>query len=432
MNLAVKSTTTDRLRAKLQRHLPLRVVFINDNGFQYGAGLALLRQVQSFLVMGHEVASISWAQGLVESGIPLKPRGATGTWLGSFPLPHLTHDRGIPMETTVQVLLAETRRFDPDLVITGNLHGSGWTFDLLVALRQSGIPTVAFMHDCQMISGRCAYPGTCTQYKVGCDHNCPTWEEYPKLEPELIYDAWRVRRQAVEGPGSVAIAANSQWTLSMAKQAFSQISYADCLYYGLDERLFSKIDKAIARKLLGIPEDRFVVLTGAVNMREYRKGGHIFAELIDRLQHNTELVVFGKADNLQNVRGTEFLRDYRKMPLLYSAADVFVGTSLEEAFGQTFCEASACELPIVAFKIGGVPEIARHGQNARLAADTTASAMIEEIEFFRANPNQRITYGAKGRAIVEAEFTLKCQGDRWMKYLNTWVEQLPLEACNHF
>ena len=109
------------------------------------------------------------------------------------------------------------------------------------------------------------------------------------------------------------------------------------------------------------------------------------------------------------------------MPLIYSAADIFVGTSLEEAFGQTFCEASACSIPIVAFEVGGIPEIARHRKNARLVDEQTSEALINEIEFFRQSPATRQEYGNCGRQIVETEFTLQAQGERWVQYLDTMM-----------
>ena len=110
------------------------------------------------------------------------------------------------------------------------------------------------------------------------------------------------------------------------------------------------------------------------------------------------------------------------MPLMYSAADLFVGTALEEAFGLTLCEASACGLPIVAFKVGGIPEIARHDISARLIEDFSLPELIKEIKFFMSNPQERQAFGERGRAIVELEFSLKRQAARWMEYLKRVVE----------
>jgi glycosyltransferase involved in cell wall biosynthesis len=105
------------------------------------------------------------------------------------------------------------------------------------------------------------------------------------------------------------------------------------------------------------------------------------------------------------------------MPLVYSAADIFLGTSLQEAFGQTYCEAAACGLPIVGFRVGGVPEIARHGANARLVDPGDVDATVQELRTLMADPSARAELGRGGRALVEAEFTLRRQGERWMEFL---------------
>jgi glycosyltransferase involved in cell wall biosynthesis len=52
---------------------------------------------------------------------------------------------------------------------------------------------------------------------------------------------------------------------------------------------------------------------------------------------------------------------------LYSAVDVMVVPSRQEAFGQTASEAQACGTPVVAFDIGGLPDIIEHHHTGYLA-----------------------------------------------------------------
>ncbi|MBD2743555.1 glycosyltransferase [Coleofasciculus sp. FACHB-1120] len=411
------------IRNKLSSGQSLRILFINDLGFQYGAGLALLRQIQSFLLMGHDVAALCWTPGAEEENVPFIPAKATGSWLGMSGLPYLHSHYGVSQSSIIDSIVLEASLRYPDVIILGNLHGAGWSLKLLPALQSLGCVAIAFLHDFYLITGRCAYPGECHRYEIGCNDSCPTWDQYPSLAPDKIFDEWVLRREIFCGSQGVPLAANSQWTLKMARQALTGLHYADCVYYGLDEQLFRKIDKSLARQLLGIPQDCFVILGGAVNMSDYRKGGHIFCEIVSQLQQKAHFVVFGaESHQIKGVQGTGLLRDYRKMVLVYSAADIFVGTSLEEAFGQTFCEAAACSLPVVAFNIGGIPEIARHDVNARLANEISAQALLNEIDFFMKSPAKCQEFGRAGRAIVEQEFTLKAQGERWIDYLKRVVQ----------
>jgi len=274
------------------------------------------------------------------------------------------------------------------------------------------------MHDCYLITGRCCYPGDCRKYLDGCDHTCPTYDEHPALSPSEIHDAWALRRTIFSGSQGVSLATNSQWSLNLAQKAMPGLRHGEVVYLGLDEQLFKPIDRPLARRLLGIPEDQFVVLAGAVNVGDHRKGWHVLKEAVSYLGNEAYFLVFGENSlKLRSVHGVGLLRDNRKMPILYSAADIFVATSLEEAFGQTIIEASSCCLPVVAFSVGGFPEIVRSGENAFLIDKVSAKGLADAIRFLMKNPKRCETLGRSGRRMVSEEFSLKRQGERWMEYL---------------
>ena len=53
---------------------------------------------------------------------------------------------------------------------------------------------------------------------------------------------------------------------------------------------------------------------------------------------------------------------------LLSASDVFVLPSAQESFGLAALEAMACEVPVVASRVGGLPEVIEHGVTGYLAS----------------------------------------------------------------
>lgn len=400
----------------------MRVLFLNDVGFQFGAGTAHLRQIQSFLRAGHEVAAFCCYQGAEEERAAFTPEPPPG-WLGLREFREL-HWGKEPKPTDAQIietLVRDARAFAPDLVVVGNLHAAQWPVALVGGLRDAGLPVVVFMHDGYYVSGRCAYAGDCRLYETGCDASCPTADEYPALARERIAGAWRERRQVLCGSSHVALAANSGWTLGLAARALPGIAHTGVVHYGLDERIFRPLDRALARRILGVPADAFVVLAGAVDLNDRRKGGHLLRHLIERMGARAHVLLFGFAPKeMDGVQSTGFLHDFRKMPLVYAAADVFVGTSLEEAFGQTLCEASACGIPVVALDAGGVPDIARHDVNARIVSVSAPDGLIDEVTWLMDHEDERRRLGGGGRALVEAEFTLERQGERWTQFLAAW------------
>jgi N-acetyl-alpha-D-glucosaminyl L-malate synthase BshA len=76
------------------------------------------------------------------------------------------------------------------------------------------------------------------------------------------------------------------------------------------------------------------------------------------------------ASRLASERGLEdrvhFLGEQDQVLPLLSIADVFILPSAQESFGLAALEAMACEVPVVASNVGGLPEVIDHGINGFL------------------------------------------------------------------
>jgi N-acetyl-alpha-D-glucosaminyl L-malate synthase BshA len=71
----------------------------------------------------------------------------------------------------------------------------------------------------------------------------------------------------------------------------------------------------------------------------------------------------------------EFLGEQDKVVQLLSASDVFLLPSVQESFGLAALEAMACEVPVVASRIGGLPEVIDHGVSGFLHAPDDLEGM---------------------------------------------------------
>ncbi len=397
-----------------------RVLFLNDLGFQYGAGVAHARQIQSFILAGWEVGAMAWEPGGIEFATITTRQPDPDLWLGMRHIRHLERSPARSDDAVIAGILCEVARFSPHVVILGNLHAAGWPLQLLPGLQQLGCRVVAYLHDGYLFSGRCAYPGSCRLYLSGCNETCPTPGEYPPLEPRLIAGQWALRRQIFNVPNGVEVVANSNWMRDVFRAALPHCRSCECVHLAADAAVFKPGDKPAARQRWGLPTDRPVVLCAAVNFRDHRKGGHYLQEIVAALGDSVTFAAFGHhADEIPNLIGLGYHIEAAALASIYHCADVFLGTAVEEAFGQTVMEAQLCGVPVVAFQAGGVVEIIRHEITGRLVPNGDVDAAVTAIRSLLDNPALRQSFSDCARTTAVSRFSLEAQACRWTTYLAT-------------
>ena len=176
---------------------------------------------------------------------------------------------------------------------------------------------------------------------------------------------------------------------------------------------YSKIE---CREKLGLPLDNEIILfLGGLNPH---KGPDVLLKAIPKIIKvipsatfvfvgcgimREELEKLSKKLGVEkNVRFAGFVEEDTK-PLYYRAADVFCLPSVmkHEIFGIVNLEAMACGVPIVASKIGGVPDVVKDGENGLLVLPRDSDAFADAIIYLLESEDVRKTMGENGQKKVE-------------------------------
>jgi glycosyltransferase involved in cell wall biosynthesis len=94
------------------------------------------------------------------------------------------------------------------------------------------------------------------------------------------------------------------------------------------------------------------------------------------------------------------------VPLLLARADVFVLASASEGLPVSVLEAMAAELPVVASRVGGVPELVVEGLTGFLVPPGNAAALADALQPLLDDQGLRRHLGAAGRVRAETRFNL--------------------------
>jgi glycosyltransferase involved in cell wall biosynthesis len=175
------------------------------------------------------------------------------------------------------------------------------------------------------------------------------------------------------------------------------------------------------RERFGIPKGRIVVVQVSWMIPE--KGVpellEVAAELISH-QPNVHFVLVGEGEH----RG-RFMKQAEQLDLdgnitftglvedpfgegVYDAADIVCQLSAwEELFGWMIAEAMAYGKPVVATKVGGIPELVKHGVSGLLVERGDKASTLQAFINLAGNAELRKQMGEAGAAIVREKFDLK-------------------------
>lgn len=215
-----------------------------------------------------------------------------------------------------------------------------------------------------------------------------------------------------------------QYHLAISGAAPAQVT---TIYNGIDLSSFLNIDRDRerigVRTELGIPSHAHLLTTVAVLRPQ--KGIQFMIRALPPVlasNPNTYYLIVGEGShqtalqaevNRTGVHDRVIFAGMRTdIARLLAASDIFVLPTMTEALPTVLAEAMAAGLPIIASRVGGVPEMVIDGQNGCLVEPEDVAGLSDACIHLSNHSEERVAMGAEGTKIVAQAFNIERQVDR--------------------
>lgn len=301
-------------------------------------------------------------------------------------------------------------RIKADIV---HLHWVGQNFLPLGALNALRAPIVWTLHDEWAYTGGCHYSGGCERFTARCGA-CPQLSS--RREHDLSRGVWAAKSRSWRDL-PITIVTPSTW---LAERARRSSLFADrrieVIPNGLDLDLFAPRSKHANT-------DRMQILFGADRATDDPRKGFVYlVQALELLasagwEARAQAVVFGESDSSTlplPSRSVGRLSDANELAALYSNADVFVAPSTQDNLPNTIMESLACGTPVVAFRIGGIPDLIEHQVNGYLAEPFDTADLARGIAWVLEDAERLARLRAAARAKAEREYEITAIARRYL------------------
>lgn len=267
-------------------------------------------------------------------------------------------------------------------------------------------PIVWTLHDMWAFTGGCHYAADCTHFQQECG-NC--WHVRKPHAGDLSHRIWKQKSELYPTLRErLRVVACSQWLADTARASSLLRDFSiQNIPNPINTTTFNFTPTEEARRQLGLPTDKKLLLFMAMNVNDTRKGFAYLQQSLQLLrdqhpeQTDLELLVIGKASP-ESLAALPYkahylgvLSDVKRIALAYAAADLFVMPSIEDNLPNTIMESLACGTPVLAFRTGGIPEMIQHQQTGYLAEYKNVIDFKNGILWFFAQPSQPLQNAAR-------------------------------------
>ena len=211
------------------------------------------------------------------------------------------------------------------------------------------------------------------------------------------------------------------WALKEQAVAFAEPRREiKVVHNGCDLSLFCRNEgsRSSVRRRLGIPDHSWCLIY--VGHLKVKKGVMDLLRIFKALREKklpVYLIVIGEGEDRKkmekeigrtSIQGLVSLMgaiQQETIPDFLSASDLFLFPSHQEGLPNALLEAMACELPVAASRVGGIPEIIREGVDGLLIKPGDIEGFVHATEILLSDGMLRSEMGRAGRERVREKFS---------------------------
>lgn len=355
----------------------------------------------------------------------------TGHALDALPTTFYRHRQSTEFSTqwVPDATVKPIQKINPDII---NLHWVNESFVKIESLRNLKQPVVWTLHDMWVFTGGCHYDQECKKYIDSCGQ-CPQLGSSSRND--LSSWIWQRKYKAWHNL-DLTIVTPSAWMAQCAQESrLLKNTRIEVIPNGIDTELYKPIDQKLARHLLNLPQDKKLLLFGAVNATSSPRKGFLLLQQALKSLHKSgscqdlELLVLGSSKP-QSDQSLEFnshylgkLSDDVSLALVYSAADLFVAPSTQDNLPNTVVESLSCGVPCVAFKIGGMAEMIEHKINGYLSTPFDTEDLAKGVKWVLEDSERYAALKKCSRETAVSKFSYEIQANSYASLFEDLIQK---------
>lgn len=280
------------------------------------------------------------------------------------------------------------------------------------------------LHDMWAFTGGCHYSSDCDNYLTFC-HSCPCL--FFRSENDFSKRIFETKKELFNKINLTIVTCSNWLADSASGSSLVKNKNIFVIPNPLDTEIFKPYNKQLLREKFSLPIDKKLILIGAMNLKDKRKGFHYLIEALSKIEiENTELnkkielVVFGKLGE-ESLNKVPFkvhqlgrIKSDEEIVIAYNLADIYVAPSLQDNLPNTVMEAMSCGIPVVAFNVGGIPDMVNHMQNGILAKAKSSEELAEGVTLLLSDEDMYEKFSLAAREKVVNNFDQKIIANKYL------------------